>query len=144
MIDPTFTNVNRRFVLSFENETDRTSFSKYYVPEVEIKDFNALTDRRPFFEIPIKDKEKAYEQIIETSKNNDYTTGNLLDYEYFSKYYRQIATDLRKKTELENPDLNNKLILLERFKEMKMQQCSLLLRKKKKQLLITLDSVTVV
>ena len=46
LIDPIFTNVNKRFVLSFENETDRTSFSKYYVPKVEIKDFNALTDRR--------------------------------------------------------------------------------------------------
>ena len=42
LIDPTFTNVNRLFVLSFENEDDRTSFSKYYVPKVEIKDFNIL------------------------------------------------------------------------------------------------------
>ena len=38
-IDPTFTNVNILFVLTFENEDDRTSFSKYYVPKVEIKDF---------------------------------------------------------------------------------------------------------
>ena len=44
LIDPTFTNVNRLFVLSFENEEDRTSFSKYYVPKVEIKDFNVLID----------------------------------------------------------------------------------------------------
>ena len=42
LIDPTFTNVNRLFVLSFENETNRTSFSKYYVPKVKIKDFNVL------------------------------------------------------------------------------------------------------
>ena len=42
LIDPTFTNVNRLFVLSFENETDTTSFSKYYVPKVGIKDFNVL------------------------------------------------------------------------------------------------------
>ena len=96
LIDPTFTKVNRLFVLSFENETDRTSFSKYYVPKVEIKDFNNLIDGKPFFEIPIKNKEEAYEQILEMSKNNDYTTGNLLDYEYFSKYYRLIAIDLRK------------------------------------------------
>ena len=40
LIDPTFTNVNRLFVLSFENENDRTSFSKYYVPKFEIKEFN--------------------------------------------------------------------------------------------------------
>ena len=40
LIDPTFTNVKRLFALSFKNENDRTSFSKYYVPKVEIKDFN--------------------------------------------------------------------------------------------------------
>ena len=83
LIDPTFTNVNRLFVLSFENENDRTSFSKYYVPKVEIKDFNVLIDRKAFFEIPVKNKEEAYDQITEMSKNNDYTTGNLLHYEYF-------------------------------------------------------------
>ena len=41
-IDPNFTKVNRLFVLSFENENDRASFSKYYVPSVQIKDFNVL------------------------------------------------------------------------------------------------------
>ena len=49
LIDPTFTNVNRLFVASFENEDDRTSFSKYYVPKVEIKGFNLLIDEKPFF-----------------------------------------------------------------------------------------------
>ena len=63
-----------------------------------------LIDGKPFFEIPVKHKEEAYEQIIEMSKNNDYTTGNLLDYEYFKEYYKLIAIDLSKQTELENPD----------------------------------------
>ena len=63
LIDPTFTNVDRLFVLSFLNDNDRTSFSKYYVPKVEIKDFNVLTDGKPFFEIPVKNKEEAYEAI---------------------------------------------------------------------------------
>ena len=91
LIDPTFTNVNRLFVLSFknehgnddENESVRTSFKKYYV---EIKDFNVLIDGKQFFDIPVKNKGEAYEAIIEMSKNNDYTTGNLLDYEYFSNH----------------------------------------------------------
>ena len=48
LIDPIFTNVNRLFVLSFENEDDRTSFSKYYTPKVEIKDFNVLIDGKHF------------------------------------------------------------------------------------------------
>ena len=81
LIDPTFTNVNRLPVLTFENEDDRTPFSKYYLPKVEIKDFDVLIDGKPFFEIPVKNKKEAYEVIIEMSKNNDYTTGNLLDYE---------------------------------------------------------------
>ena len=54
LIDPTFTKVNRLFVLSFENENDRTSFSKYYVPNVQIKDFNVLINGKGFFEKPIK------------------------------------------------------------------------------------------
>ena len=90
LTDPTFTNVNRLFVLSFENEDDRILFSEYYVPKVEIKYFNVLIDEKPFFEIP------AYEAIIEMSKNNDYTTGNLLDNEYFKDHYKLIAIDLSK------------------------------------------------
>ena len=49
LIDATFTRVNILFVLSFENEEDRTSFLKYYVPKVEIKDFNVLIDGKKFF-----------------------------------------------------------------------------------------------
>ena len=49
-----------------------------------------------FFDFTIKSKEKTYETIIEMSKNNDCTTGNLLDYEYFSKHYKLITTDLGK------------------------------------------------
>ena len=78
--------MNRLFVSIFENDDDRTSFSKYYLPKVEIKDFNVLIDGKPFFEISVKNKEEAYEAIIEMSKNNDYTTGNLLDYEYFKDH----------------------------------------------------------
>ena len=65
--------MNRLFVLSSKNEDEdvRTSFKTYYLPSVEIKDFNVLIDGKPFFDIPIKDKEEAYEQIIEMSNNND-------------------------------------------------------------------------
>ena len=79
LIDPTFTNGNRLFVLTFENEDNRTPFSKYHVPIVEIKDFNVLIYGKPFFEIPVKNKEEAYEANIEMNKNNNYTTGSLLD-----------------------------------------------------------------
>ena len=72
------------------------TFSKYYVPKVEIKDFNVLIDGKSFFDVPVKNKEEAYEKIMSIGKNNDYTTGNSLDYEYFSKHYKLIAIDLSK------------------------------------------------
>ena len=123
LIDPTFNKVNKLFVLRVENEDDRTSFSKCYTPSVEIKDFNVLIDGKSFFDVPVKNKEEARKKIIEMSKNNDYTTGNLLDYDYFSNYYKLIAIDLSKQIELENPNLNNKLILLVSLKKIMEQQC---------------------
>ena len=105
MTDPTFTKVNRLFVLSFENENDRTSFSRYYVLNVQVNDFNVLINGKSFFDMPVKNDKETYKQIIEMRRNNDYTTGNLLDYEYLSKHYKLIALDLSKQIELENPDL---------------------------------------
>ena len=76
-----------------------------------------LIDGKPFFEILVKNKEEPYEQIIETSKNNDYSTGNLLDYEYFKDHYKLIAIDLSKQIELENPDLKQKINFIRRLQE---------------------------
>ena len=53
--------------------------------------------------MPVKNEEEAYEEIIEISKNNDYTTGNLLDFVYFKENYRLIATALNKQIELKHP-----------------------------------------
>ena len=117
LIDPTFSRFNRLFVLSFKNEEDRTSFLNYYTPDVEIKKFNVLIDGKSFFDVPIKNKEEAYEKIIEMSKNNDYTTGNLLDYEYFLKHYKLIAIDLSKQIELENPDLKQQIKFIGKFED---------------------------
>ena len=109
LIDPTFTKVNRLFVLSFENKNDRTSFSKYCVSNVQIKDFNVLIEEKSSFDMPIKNGEETYEQIIEMGRNNDYRTGNLLDYEYFSRHYKLIAIGLSKQIELENLDLTQQI-----------------------------------
>ena len=105
LIDPAFTNVNRLFVLSFTRNNagdNRDSFSHYYVPNVEIKDFNVLIDGKSFFDLPVKNEEEAYEKIIDMSNNNDYTTGNLLDFAYFKENYRLIAIDLSKQTKLKD------------------------------------------
>ena len=64
------------FVLSFKNGDDnptRNFFDEYYMPFVEIKDFNALIDKKPCFDQPVKNKHEAYEKLVEMSRNNDYT-----------------------------------------------------------------------
>ena len=84
LIDPMFTKVNRLFVISFENECDRISFSKYYTPSFEIKDCNVLIDGKSFFDTSIKNQEEAYKKILQWEEIM--TTYNLLAYEYFSKH----------------------------------------------------------
>ena len=83
LIDPKFTNVNRLFVLAYQNVDDRQSFSQFYLPNVMVQDYNVIIDKLAFFDLPIKTEEEAYEKIIDISRNNEYTTGNLLDYDYF-------------------------------------------------------------
>ena len=106
LIDPTFSSVKRLFVLSFARNIigdNRDSFSNHYVPIVEIKDFNVLIDGKGFFYLPVKNEEEAYEKIIDMSHNNDYTTGNLLDFVYLKENYKSIAIDLSKQTKLKDP-----------------------------------------
>ena len=106
LIDPTFTNVNRLFVLAYRNADDRQSCSQFYLLRVMVKDYNVIIDKLAFFDLPIKTEEEVYEKIIDISRNNEYTTGNLLDYDYFKKYYKLIAIDLSKQQVLqENEDL---------------------------------------
>ena len=88
LIDPTFINDNRLFVLSFTRNAvgdNRNSFSHCYVPDVEIRDVNVLVDGKGFFDLPVKNEEEGYKKVIEMGRNNDYTTGNLLDFVYFKK-----------------------------------------------------------
>ena len=90
LIDPIFINVDRLFVLSFqriagENNTTkdrRDSFSRYYVPNVRIKNFNVLIDGKSLFDLPVKNEKEAYEKIIGISRNKHYSTGNSLDFLY--------------------------------------------------------------
>ena len=117
LIDPTFTNVNRLFVLSFARtilSDKRDSFSHYYLPNVEIKDFNVLIGRKSSFDLPVKNEEEAYEKIIEMTSNSDYTTGNLLDFACFKENYRLIAVDLSKQTKLKDPQQINFIGKLEK------------------------------
>ena len=93
--------------MAFENEEDRKSFSKYYTPSVEIKDYNVLVDQKPFYEIPIKNKEQTYKTFTQLIKDGNYTAGNSLSYEYFCTHYKLIAIDLSKQNSgFENQQIN--------------------------------------
>ena len=98
LVNSSFQGVNRFFVLSFENEDDRISHSPYYLPEVEIKDYNVIIDGKNFFDQPINSHLKTYKNIrkIATTKGDDYMTGCLLDYSYFEENYKMIAINLSK------------------------------------------------
>ena len=88
LIDPMLTKVNRFFVFSFartDTGDHRDSFLRYYILNARIKDFNVLIDGKKLFDLPVKDEEEVHENIIEMSGNNDYTTGDLLDFAYFKQ-----------------------------------------------------------
>ena len=76
-----------------------------------------LIDGKPFFEIPVKNKEEVSEAITEMTQNNDYTPGNLLDYEYFKDHRKLIAIDLSKQIELENPDSKQQINFIRRLEK---------------------------
>ena len=83
-----------------------------------VKDYNVILDKLAFFDLPVKTEEEAYEKIIDTSKNDECTTDNLLDYDYFKKYYKLIAIDLSKQQVLqENEDLIQQINFVGRINE---------------------------
>ena len=106
LIEPSFQVINRLFVLAFENDTQRTSSKGYYLPNVEIKDYDVMINGENFFDQPIKDNNVTYEnnRKVATDKGDNYTTGCLLDYTYFRDNYKIIAVDLSRQQALDpNP-----------------------------------------
>ena len=88
LIKPSVQGINRLFVLAFENDAQRTSNKRYYIANVEIKDYNLMIDGKNFFDQPVKNDKVTYENIkkIATGQGDDYTTGCLLDYTCFKKH----------------------------------------------------------
>ena len=103
LIDASFQGVNRLFVLSFIYENGWESYKQYYLPPVEIKDYNIMIDGRNFFDQPRKNDWKTYDNIkkIATGQGDDHTTVCFQDYSYFKKYYKSIAIDLSKLQKLD-------------------------------------------
>ena len=104
LVNASFQGVYRLFALPFENENARTLHSTYYLPKIEIKDYNVMIDGINFFHQPINSMNKTYENIRKnaTGKGDDYTTGSLLDYPYFKENYKMIAIDLNRQSELDS------------------------------------------
>ena len=97
------------FVLAFgntnngDNKVDRDSHRKYFLPRVDITNYNVLIDGRNFYDQTISDQIKKYDEIRKTAtgKGDNYTTGCLLGYQYFKDHYQLIAVDLSKQKELD-------------------------------------------
>ena len=103
MIDQSFQRVNRLFVLSFENENCRTIHTKYYLPTVEIKNYNVMIDGKNIFDQPVKSRVRTYDNIqkIATGQGDNYTIDCLLDCNYFNNYYKMVKIDSRKQQALD-------------------------------------------
>ena len=103
LVKPSFQVVNRLFVLAFENDAQRASNKRYYIPNVEIKDYNVMTDGKNFFDQLVKNNKVTYEnnRKIANGQGDGYTAGCLLDYIYFKNYYKMIAVDISKQQVLD-------------------------------------------
>ena len=112
--------------MSFQNNAGRTSYARYYLPLVEVKDYNVINDGRNFFDKPVKTNQITYDKIRKstTGQGDDYTIGCLLDYNDFNNYYKMIAIDLRKQQALDaDPKATIESILLKIYIQMETQQC---------------------
>ena len=103
LTEPSFQGVNGLFVLAFENDAQKISNKRYYIPNVEIKDYIVMIDGENFFNQLVKINKVTYENIrkIAICQGDDYTTGCLLDYFYFKNYDKMIAVDLSKQQALD-------------------------------------------
>ena len=102
LIHPSFSGVNRLFVLSCANINDKTVYKFFFLPTVKIQNQNARIDGRDFFDQPVKNISRAYESIRKiTTGQADYTTACFLDYNYFRDYFKKIAIDLSKEQALD-------------------------------------------
>ena len=103
LVEPSFQEVNGLFVLAFEDGTQTTSNKTYYLPIVEIKDYNVMIDGKNFFDRPVKNNKIRYKRNrkIGNSQGYDFITGCLLNYAYFRDNYKMIPIDLSKQKALD-------------------------------------------
>ena len=108
LLDSSYQGVKRLFVLAYDNTAGNNqvsidSYKKYFLPRVKIENYNIEIDGKNFYDQPINDSIKQYDEIrkIPTAQGDDYATGCLLDFAYFLKKYRLIAVDLSKQKDID-------------------------------------------
>ena len=105
-LDPSFQGVNRLFVMAYNranNQPTRNGQRKYYLPRIDLDKYNVIIDGRNFYDNPIESDIEKYRELkkVMIGKGEDYTTGSLLDFNYFDKHYKLVAVDLSKQKELD-------------------------------------------
>ena len=105
-LDPSFQGVNRLFVMAYNRangQPARNGQRKYYLPRIDLEKYNVIIDGRNFYDNPIESDIEKYRELkkVMIGKGEDYTTGSLLDFNYFDKHYKLVAFDLSKQKELD-------------------------------------------
>ena len=105
-LDPSFQGVNRLFVMAYNRangQPTRNGQRKYYLPRIDLEKYNVIIDGRNFYDNPIESDIEKYRELkkVMIGKGEDYTTGSLLDFNYFDKHYKLVAVDLSKQKELD-------------------------------------------
>ena len=105
-LDPSFQGVKRLFVMAYnrvDGQPTRNGQRKYYLPRISLNKYNVIIDGRNFYDNPIESDIEKYRELkkVMIGKGEDYTTGSLLDYNYFDKHYKLVAVDLSKQKELD-------------------------------------------
>ena len=105
-LDPFFQGVDRLFVMAYNranSQPTRNGQRKYYLPRIDLEKYNVIIDGRNFYDNPIESDIEKYRELkkVMIGKGEDYTTGSLLDFNYFDKHYKLVAVDLSKQKELD-------------------------------------------
>ena len=107
LLDASYQGVNRLFILAYDNTADNLvtadSHRKYFLPRIKIKNYHIEIDGRNFYDQPINDLIKQYDEVrkISTGQGDDYSTCCLLHFAYFKKKKKLIAANLSKQKALD-------------------------------------------
>ena len=105
-LGPSSQGVNRLFVIAYNRANDqptRNGQRKYHLPRISLNKYNVIIDGKNFYDNPFENDIEKYRELkkVMIGKVEDYTTGSLLDFNYFDKHYKLVAVDLSKQKELD-------------------------------------------